>query len=80
MATKGLVGLIPLTAQVGHEVCVVNGSKLPLLLSHRDNPPREASEQIDDEHNFVADCCVNGIMMGEAVEGKVHEQRNIRIF
>ncbi|CAG9939881.1 unnamed protein product [Clonostachys rosea f. rosea IK726] len=73
----GKFGIGPKNAQPGHEVWVVGGSRLPFLLSPVDST--EGASQGGLDFTLFADCLVYGVMYGEAVEGRGHEQVEFRL-
>ena len=54
---RGYIGFGPLTTEVGHHVCVLEGHKAPVLLHRRGS-----------HYVFVGDCDVVGIMNGGVLE------------
>ena len=58
---KGYIGAFPAAAQVGDQICVLLGSRTPLLL--RPAPHHEGQFQL------VGDCYVAGLVDGEALLG-----------
>ncbi|CAI6097767.1 unnamed protein product [Clonostachys chloroleuca] len=73
----GKFGIGPKNAQPGHEVWVVGGSRLPFLLSPVGSTDEDSEGGLD--FTLFADCLVYGIMYGEAVEGRGHEQVEFRL-
>ncbi|KAI1770775.1 HET-domain-containing protein [Hypoxylon cercidicola] len=60
VTSKGYIGLAPWNAQAGDKICLLSGGKTPFLLRESKN----------DDHNFVGECYVYGIMGGEAWAGR----------
>ena len=57
ITASGHLGLGPDWMKPGHELCVLAGSPMPVILNPEEN-----------YHEFIGDCFVDGIMEGEAVE------------
>ncbi|XXH05340.1 hypothetical protein Hte_011766 [Hypoxylon texense] len=60
VTSKGYIGLAPWNAQAGDKICLLSGGKTPFLLRESKN----------DNHSFVGECYVYGIMGGEAWAGR----------
>lgn len=57
ITASGYIGLGPDKIKPGHQLCVLAGSPMPVLLSRR-----------EDHYKFIGDFYVDGLMEGEAVE------------
>ncbi|KAH7076793.1 heterokaryon incompatibility protein-domain-containing protein [Paraphoma chrysanthemicola] len=55
---RGLLGLGPAAAEIGDEVCVFSGGQVLYVVR----------KQNSDEHEFMGECYVHGMMDGEACE------------
>lgn len=67
----GLIGLAPQDAQVGDEIWVVNGGRVPLIVRPLSSVQNGSH---DDEYTFIGDSYVHGIMRGEFVEKQQTER------
>ena len=77
---QGRCGVGPLTLQPDHEVWVVGGCRFPLILdSHVSNSSIGYTGDKVRDFKFIGDCLIYGIMQGEAVQGRSHEQVEIRL-
>jgi hypothetical protein len=59
----GYIGMGPASTDVGDEVCILEGGKVPYMIRSvlaKDAPVRE--------WNLVGECYVSGVMKGEFVE------------
>jgi Heterokaryon incompatibility protein (HET) len=68
---NGYLGLVPLEAEVGDVVCIINGSCVPFVL----RPCRD----IKWAFRLVGKCYIYGIMEGEAMEMKDLVQKEISL-
>jgi hypothetical protein len=57
ITASGHIGLGPDEMSPGHQLCVLAGSPMPVILSREGH-----------QYEFIGDCFVDGIMEGEAVE------------
>ncbi|KAF4445794.1 hypothetical protein F53441_10543 [Fusarium austroafricanum] len=72
---SGFFGLGPRHIQPGQEVWILGGSRLPVVLGlHPDSEGKKS-----EDFTFVGECFVHGIMMGEEVEKRPGEERDIRL-
>ncbi|KAL6897556.1 heterokaryon incompatibility domain-containing protein [Trichoderma evansii] len=66
----GRLGLGPRNIRPGHELWIVGGCRIPVIL----NPlPKASDKESDVSLTFHSECFVYGIMTGEAVEGRGDE-------
>ncbi|CZR66859.1 uncharacterized protein PAC_16760 [Phialocephala subalpina] len=72
---RGYLGFAPENTQIGDEVYVINGSKVPFVL-RRLNKTYELESRTDESiipdvpaFNLIGNCYVHGIMDGEAASG-----------
>lgn len=77
----GRFGLGPVNARPGQQLWIVGGCRLPVIL---DRWPGGSTGDVADEASckdftWVSECFVYGMMMGEAVEGRGHEQVDIKL-
>lgn len=77
----GRFGLGPVNARPGQQLWIVGGCKLPVILeTWRSDGAGEAGDEANcRDFTWVSDCFVYGMMKGEAVEGRGHEQVDIRL-
>lgn len=77
----GRFGLGPVNAQPGQQLWIVGGCRLPAILDVW--PSGRTGDVVDEtsckDFTWVSECFVYGIMKGEAVEGRGHEQVDIRL-
>jgi hypothetical protein len=57
VTASGHIGLGPDEMKPGHQLCILAGSPMPVILCQR-----------GDHYEFIGDCFVDGIMEGEAIE------------
>jgi len=77
--TDGRIGLGPPGMRKGDTVCIVPGSKAPLVLrSSEQRFTLPESGLVVQCHEFVRDCYMNGIMDGEAIVD--FERRHVEVF
>ncbi|KAL1847691.1 hypothetical protein Daus18300_013858 [Diaporthe australafricana] len=73
----GRFGLGPVNAQVGQQLWIVGGCRLPVILDGA-RPPHYKGKDWDEtgrrDFTWVSDCFVYCMMKGEAVEGRGNEQ------
>ena len=65
MTHRGYLGMVPVAAEVGDEVWIIQGMKTPCVLR-----PRALNGNLAQKFQFVGPAYVHGIMHGEAVAGK----------
>lgn len=77
----GRFGLGPVNARPGQQLWIAGGCRFPVIL---DRWPGGSTGNVEDETSckdftWVSECFVYGMMMGEAVEGRGHEQVDIKL-
>nr|RBQ89273.1 hypothetical protein FVER53263_03656 [Fusarium verticillioides] len=68
---KGRVGLVPLLAEAGDQIYVLNGSAVPFVLRR--------GKRLLNAHRLVGECYIHGIMHGEAMRGQ-YEERDVKLY
>lgn len=73
---RGYIGLVPNEARVGDQLCVLLGGKVPYILRSVVN---KSSTGYDHDsrmtcHLFIAECYVNCLMNGEAMDNLEKEK------
>ncbi|KAF9767935.1 hypothetical protein IL306_014830, partial [Fusarium sp. DS 682] len=68
---KGLLGLVPLLAEAGDEVCIVNGGAVPFVL--------RKGKRLLRGRRLVGECYIHGLMNGEAMRGE-YEESDISLY
>ena len=76
---KGYMGLAPLSAQVGDEICIFRGGQTPYVIREYDGPPRDDAPQ-ETLHHYVGDCYLHGMMDGEAMDGRLEDEQGDTLF
>jgi hypothetical protein len=62
LADNGYIGLAPVDAKVGYEICLLFGGDVPYIVCEQ-----------DQYYRFVGECYCYGIMQGEAIENENEE-------
>lgn len=77
----GRFGLGPVNAQPGQQLWIVGGSRLPAILDvwPSGSTGGAGGETSCRDFTWVSECFVYGMMKGEAVEGRGHEQVDFRL-
>ncbi|KAF4948993.1 hypothetical protein FGADI_9278 [Fusarium gaditjirri] len=68
---KGLVGLVPLLAEAGDEIYVLNGGAVPFDL--------RKGKRLLNGRRLVGECYIHGLMNGEAMQ-REYEERDVRLY
>lgn len=71
ISTEGLFGLVSENAQLGDQIWVVNGGRMPLLIR---SPPLPHDIGLENKFIFVGDSYIYGIMKGESNSCKTLQQ------
>ncbi|KAI6080348.1 HET-domain-containing protein [Hypoxylon rubiginosum] len=74
----GYIGLGPSTLTEGDEVWIMSGGRVPFAFRPKDGHLQTERVKTED-YVFVGDVYMPGLMHGEAVEGRINEQRFIKI-
>ncbi|KAI2619941.1 HET-domain-containing protein [Hypoxylon sp. NC1633] len=75
----GYIGLGPSTVAQGDEVWILSGGRVPFLLRPREMRPEHDHAGGLSDYVFVGDTYMPGLMHGEAVEGRLDEQRLVLV-
>lgn len=77
----GRFGLGPLNARPGQQLWIVGGCRFPVILDvWSDGIPGKVEDEAScRDFSWESDCFVYGMMKGEAVEGRGHEQVKINL-
>jgi hypothetical protein len=65
----GYIGMGPTLMDIGDEVCILQGGRVPCILRRVPSEASEGESRSHDEWNLVGECYVSGAMHGELVEG-----------
>ncbi|KAF5602219.1 heterokaryon incompatibility (het-6OR allele) [Fusarium pseudocircinatum] len=68
---KGMIGLVPLLAETGDEIYVLNGGVVPFVL--------RKGKRLLNGFRLVGECYIHGIMNGEALQSEF-EERDVRLY
>ncbi|CZR36157.1 uncharacterized protein FPRO_03583 [Fusarium proliferatum ET1] len=68
---KGMIGLAPLLAEAGDQICVLNGGAVPFLL--------RKGKRLRNGRRLVGECYIHGLMNGEAIQSQ-YEERGVRLY
>ncbi|PNP86019.1 hypothetical protein FNYG_01075 [Fusarium nygamai] len=68
---KGGIGLVPLLAEAGDQIYVLNGGAVPFVL--------RKGKRLLNGHRLVGECYIHGIMNGEAIQGE-YEEKDVRLY
>jgi hypothetical protein len=79
ITSNGSVGLGPPEMQVGDEVWIVHGGRMPLIFRQNEESFRPSNSETDQKcHTFVGDSYIYGIMDGEAASAL--EENSVDVF
>ncbi|SCN99248.1 related to heterokaryon incompatibility protein (het-6OR allele) [Fusarium fujikuroi] len=68
---KGMLGLVPLLAEAGDQICVLNGGAVPFVL--------RKGKRLRSGRRLVGECYIHGLMNGEAIQSQ-YEERDVRLY
>ncbi|KAF5580393.1 heterokaryon incompatibility (het-6OR allele) [Fusarium pseudoanthophilum] len=68
---KGMIGLVPLLAEAGDEIYVLNGGAVPFVL--------RKGRRLLNGRRLVGECYIHGIMNGEAMQDQ-YEERDVKLY
>ncbi|EMT71788.1 Heterokaryon incompatibility protein 6, OR allele [Fusarium odoratissimum] len=68
---NGMIGLVPLLAEAGDQIYVLNGGAVPFVL--------RKGKRLLNGRRLVGECYIHGLMNGEAIQSE-YEERNIRLY
>ncbi|KAF5623055.1 heterokaryon incompatibility (het-6OR allele) [Fusarium sp. NRRL 52700] len=68
---KGMLGLVPLLAEAGDEIYVLNGGAVPFVL--------RKGKRLLNGRRLVGECYIHGLMNGEAIQGE-YDERDVRLY
>ncbi|KAI4860062.1 HET-domain-containing protein [Hypoxylon rubiginosum] len=75
----GFIGLGPSTVTRGDEIWILSGGRVPFMLRPREGVRVQTEKNKTGDCYFVGDVHMPGLMYGEAVEGRLDEQRFVQI-
>jgi hypothetical protein len=68
---KGMIGLVPLQAEAGDQIYVLNGGAVPFVF--------RKGKRLLNGCRLVGECYIHGIMNGEAMQGQ-YEERDVKLY
>ncbi|KAI1039028.1 hypothetical protein LB503_007834 [Fusarium chuoi] len=67
----GMIGLVPLLAEAGDQIYVLNGGAVPFVL--------RKGKRVRNGRRLVGECYIHGLMNGEAIQDE-YEERDVRLY
>ncbi|KAF5538142.1 heterokaryon incompatibility (het-6OR allele) [Fusarium napiforme] len=68
---RGMIGLVPLLAEAGDQIYVLNGGAVPFVL--------RKGKRLLNGRRLVGECYIHGIMNGEAMQDQ-YEERDVKLY
>ncbi|EWZ99831.1 hypothetical protein FOWG_00219 [Fusarium oxysporum f. sp. lycopersici MN25] len=68
---NGMIGLVPLLAEAGDQIYVLNGGAVPFVL--------RKGKRLLNGRRLVGECYIHGLMNGEAIQSE-YEERDVRLY
>ncbi|ENH69448.1 Heterokaryon incompatibility protein 6, OR allele [Fusarium oxysporum f. sp. cubense race 1] len=68
---NGMIGLVPLLAEAGDQIYVLNGGAVPFVL--------RKGKRLLNGRRLVGECYIHGLMNGEAIQSE-YVERDIRLY
>ena len=76
---KNYMGLVPAAAEVGDRICIFRGGQVPFVIRESVELQRDKYPQ-GRFYRCIGECYVHGIMDGEAMEGRISDEKRDTLF